>query len=92
MPDKLKEVICCNEPVSIVRNAEHPDNKELVGIGIWCEDCGLRSFHEKEETAIEMIKDAITAKEKKELEGKKGGRKGRFSGYVKIIWRTQRRF
>ena len=69
MPDKLKEIICCNKPVSIVRNAEHPDTKEK-GVGIWCEDCGLRSFHEKEETAIEMMKDAITAKEKKEQEEK----------------------
>lgn len=58
MSEQLK-IKCCNKPVSIERNAEQEGKK---GVGVWCESCGLNSFHEDEKTAISMIEDAIKNK------------------------------
>lgn len=65
MPDKLKEIKCCNQAVLINRDAVHPDTKEK-GVGIWCDKCGINAIHENEKTAIEMIKEDIAQKEKGE--------------------------
>ncbi len=60
--EKLNDLICCNNPVSIMRNADF-DGK--TGIGIWCVVCETRAFHEDEKTAIEMMKGEIKKKQEK---------------------------
>ncbi len=56
MQEQLK-IKCCNKPVSIERDAEIIDTKEK-GVGVWCETCGLKSFHEDEKTAHIIYLDA----------------------------------
>ncbi len=58
--EKLNDLICCNNPVSIMRNA---DFEGKTGVGIWCVVCETRAFHEDEKTAIEMMKGEIKKKQ-----------------------------
>ena len=67
MPEKL-EIKCCNQPLTIMKKAVHPETK-AEGVGIWCEECGINAFHEDEKTCIEMIKKDIEKKEKKDSQG-----------------------
>ena len=63
MPEKLKEIKCCNQPLFINRDAEY---ESVKGVGIWCDKCGIHAIHENENTCIEMIKEEIKNKPKQE--------------------------